>query len=127
MEQEAKTFDAVCASETIKPVSLPDFALTSTNVPPPVSNKALFERIQEAAFPLPTDQASKFVPTEDGGFIIYVRERLPVDEAKLKAELPAYLARMREQRQVAAFEEWMRRQIQLHLVPPASLREKPVS
>lgn len=123
MVQQDKTFDAVCAAEKIRPVALPDFALTTTNVPPGFPNKAMFQRLQEAAFPLPNDQCSKFVPTEDGGFFVYVKERLPVDEEKMKADLPAYLTRMREQRQVAAFQEWMQRQIQLHLIPPA----KPVS
>jgi hypothetical protein len=127
MVQQDKTFDAVCSSENLKPVPLPEFSLTSTNVPPPFSNKALFERVQETAFALPNDQCSKFVPTDDGGFVLYVKERLPLDEAKMQAELPAYLARMREQRQVAAFQAWMQRQMQLHLVPPANLRGKPVS
>jgi hypothetical protein len=123
MVQQDKTFDAVCAAEKVKPVALPEFALTTTNLPPQITSKALFERVQEAAFALANDQCSKFVPTEDGGFIVYVRERLPVDEAKMRMELPAYLARMREQRQVAAFQEWMQRQLQMHLVLPA----KPLS
>ena len=33
-------------------------------------------------------------------------------------ELPDYLARMRQQRQIAAFSEWLNRQIQLRLVLP---------
>jgi len=43
----------------------------------------------------------------------------------MQRELPAYLARMREQRQMAAFNEWFQRQIQLRLVPPASERANP--
>ena len=43
----------------------------------------------------------------------------------MQRELPAYLARMRDQRQIAAFEEWLRRQIQTRLVPPASERKTP--
>ncbi len=123
MVQQDKTFDAVCAAAKVKPMALPEFALTTTNRPPQFASKALFERVQEAAFALPNDQCSKFVPTEDGGVIVYVKERLPVDEAKMRQDLPAYLARMREQRQVAAFQEWMQRQLQTHLVLPA----KPLS
>ena len=123
MVQQDKTFEAVCAAEKVKPVTLPEFALTTTNLPPQIASKTVFERLQEAAFALPNDQCSKFIPTADGGFIVYVKERLPVDEAKMKAELPVYLKRMREQRQVAAFQEWMQRQLQLHLTLPA----KPLS
>jgi hypothetical protein len=126
MQQSDKTFDSICAEENIKPEALPPFALTTTNAPPQIPGKALFEQIQEVAFNLPTDECSKFVPTSEGGFVVYVRQRLPVDEAKMKQELPAYLTRMREQRQVAAFDEWFRRQLQLRLVPPASERNTPV-
>lgn len=126
MQQQDKTFDSICAAENVTPESLPPFALTTTNLPAQISDKALFEQVQETAFALPTDECSKFVPTIDGGFVVYVRQRLKVDEAKMQRELPAYLARMRDQRQIAAFEEWLRRQIQMRLVPPASERNNPV-
>jgi hypothetical protein len=42
---------------------------------------------------------------------------LPVDEALIKQQLPYYLARLRADRQMAAFQEWFGRQLQLHLVP----------
>jgi hypothetical protein len=125
MAQPDKTFDSICAAENIQPQALPPFALTSTNLPPQISSKTLFTQLQEITFSLPTDECSKFVPTPDGGFVVYVRQRLPVDEAKMQRELPAYLARMREQRQMAAFNEWFQRQIQLRLVPPASERANP--
>jgi uncharacterized protein YqjF (DUF2071 family) len=47
-----------------------------------------------------------------------MKARLAVDADRMKQELPYYLARMREQRQVAAFQEWLSRQIQLRLIPP---------
>jgi hypothetical protein len=52
---------------------------------------------------------------------------LAVDEPKLREELPAYLTKMREQRQVAAFEQWFGREMQLHLVPPLRDRNQPAS
>ena len=57
---------------------------------------------------------------------MYVRERLPVDSAKMQREMPDFLARMREQRQIAAFQQWLERELQLRLVPAASLRSNPV-
>jgi hypothetical protein len=36
----------------------------------------------------------------------------------MKQELPNYLARLREQRQAAAFEEWLSREAQQHLSVP---------
>ena len=43
----------------------------------------------------------------------------------MQDELPAYLAKMREQRQIAAFEQWFGREMQLHLVLPASEKNQP--
>jgi hypothetical protein len=65
------------------------------------------------------------VATTDGGFVAYVKERLPVDEARMQQELPFYLARMREQRQLVAFQEWFTHQLQLRLIPPPSEQNSP--
>ena len=114
---QGKSFDAVCAVQNVKPERLAPFALTSTNVPPEL-DKTSFQQLEEAAFPLPTGQSSKFIPTADGGMVAYVKARLPVDEARMKQQLPVFLDRMREQRQIAAFQEWLGRQMQLRWIPP---------
>ncbi|HEX4120644.1 MAG TPA: SurA N-terminal domain-containing protein [Verrucomicrobiae bacterium] len=123
--EQAKSFDAVCASEFIRPQTLPAFTLNTPSIPE-ITNRTEFVQLQETAFNLLTGRSSRFIPTDDGGYVVYVKERLGVDEAKMREDLPAYLAKMREQRQVAAFEEWFGRQMQLHLVPPASERNQPV-
>jgi hypothetical protein len=114
---QGKSFDALCAAQNVKPQTLPTFALVTTNLPPGL-DKASFQHLQETVFALPTGQSSKFIPTTGGGLVAYVKARLPVDEERMKQELPYYLARMREQRQIAAFQEWLSRQIQLRLIPP---------
>ncbi len=121
---QGKTFDAVCAEQHVKPESLPPFALTSSNVPPGM-DKASFQQLQEAIFPLPSGQSSKFIPTTDGGVVAQVKERMPVDEARMQQELPYYLSRMREQRQVAAFQQWLGRQMQLRWIPPPGNQSSP--
>ena len=114
---QGKSFDAVCAAQKLKPENLPPFALVTTN-PPPGLDKISFQHLEEAVFPVPTEQSSKYIPINDGGLVAYVKARQPVNEEKMKEELPFYLSRMREQRQVAAFQEWLSRQIQLRLIPP---------
>jgi hypothetical protein len=115
--QQGKSFDAVCAAQNLKPVALSPFALVATN-PPPELDRLSFQHLQEAVFSLPTEASSRFIPTTDGGMVAYMKARLAVDPDRMKQELPYYLARMREQRQVAAFQEWLSRQIQLRLIPP---------
>jgi hypothetical protein len=121
---QGQSFAAVCAAQNVKPQSVPFFALTTTNVPPGL-DKPSFQQLQEAVFPLPTGQSSRYIPITDGGLVAYVKERLPVDEARMAQELPYYLTRMREQRQTAAFTIWLNHQYQLRWTPPASNQGSP--
>jgi SurA N-terminal domain len=121
---QGKSFDAVCAAQGVKPETLPTFALTTTNVPPGF-DKSTFQHLQEMVFTLAVGQSSKFMETPEGGLVAYVKERLPVDAARMEKELPFYLARMREQRQLVAFQEWFTRQLQLRLIPPPGEQNSP--
>jgi hypothetical protein len=73
---------------------------------------------------LATGKVSRFVESMDGGFVVYVKARTPVDEAILQKELPNYLARMRDQRQQAAYSEWFGKQFQTRVVIPQSQRSR---
>jgi len=115
MKQD-KSFDAVCQAQNIKPRTLPPFALTSTNAPATM-DRSDFRRLQEMAYSLTEGTASIFVPSSDGGFVVYLKRRLPVDEALIQQQLPYYLARLRAERQAVSFNMWISRQMQLHLVP----------
>ena len=55
-------------------------------------------------------QASDLIFTRHGGVIIQVQSRLPLDEAKMKTDLPAFTATLRQIRQNDAFNEWFRKQ-----------------
>jgi hypothetical protein len=123
---QGQSFDAVCADENATPETLPVFTLNTPSIPA-ITNKTEFTHLQETAYNLMTGQPSKFTPTEDGGYVVYVKQRLAVDEAKMREELPAYLTKMREQRQIASYEEWFSREMQLHLVPAAEMRNQPSS
>mgnify|MGYP001461227012 CR=1 FL=1 len=116
-----KSFDAICAEAKVKPVVLAPFALTSSA--PEGFDKSEFEQIQSAVYPLPNGKASAFIPLRYGGMIVAVKDRLAVDEAKLKTELPAFLSRMRDQRQSAAFGEWLQSQFS-DLHRPATAKSK---
>jgi hypothetical protein len=121
---QSKSFDAICAAQNVKSESLPAFALTSTNIPSGF-DKTSFQQLQETAYTMPVGQSSRFIPTPEGGLVCYVKDRLPVDEAKMQRELPFYLARMREQRQLVAFQEWFMHQLQLRFVPPPGQQNSP--
>ncbi len=103
-----KSFDDICAAAKVKPTVLPAFSLATTTFPDVEKNE--FQEMQRVASALPTGKSSSFIPAAEGGFVIYVKSRLPVDETKLKNELPNYVKEMRNKRQIAAFNEWFQKQ-----------------
>ena len=51
--------------------------------------------------------------------LVHLRERKPADEAKMQAELPEFVRRIRVYRQNEAFNQWLRKQIeQARVMPP---------
>ena len=118
---QGKTFDTMCAAQFVRPKTLSPFSLTTTSIPE-VPEKAEFQQLQEIAGKMNPGQCSPFIPTEEGGFLMYVKAKLPVDEAALQRDLPAFLATMRDHFQIAAFNAWFNKEYQMHFVPPPSER-----
>ena len=77
------------------------------------------DTLQNIVATLPVGKASDFIVTEDGGFVLHLKAKLPVDEARLKEEMPEFLARQRDQRMSAAYSEWFQKLPQeMNLVTP---------
>jgi hypothetical protein len=123
---EKRSFTELCLESKYQPVILPPFApATSTisNLPPGIS----LSDVKRQAFNLAPGAASSYVPLASGGggMIVYLRNRFPVDETKLKADLPVFLASLRQNRQGEAANEWINRQRQtMQINLPKSKRER---
>ena len=65
---------------------------------------------KQIAFATPPGRTSGFNETPDGGVVVYVDQRLPLDLAKMQVELPAYFASLRERRKQEAFYIWFQRE-----------------
>ena len=50
--------------------------------------------IKDHATRLTAGKASNFIPTREGGMILYLKARVPVSDKKLTAELPAFFERV---------------------------------
>ncbi|MEO7300068.1 MAG: SurA N-terminal domain-containing protein [Verrucomicrobiota bacterium] len=115
---QGKKFAEICAEAKIKPVVLPAFTLSTRSLPELGENTTL-DQLQNVAASLTPGKASGFNPTATGGFVLFLKEKLPVDEALLKTEMPEFLIRQRDQRMSAAFNEWFQKLSQeMRLVPP---------
>jgi hypothetical protein len=108
---QGKTFADVCTETKARPVLVPPFSI-STRELPEVENHASLEEFKQAAFTVAYGRPNQFVPTDEGGFVVFVHARLPLDEARTQAELPAFTGNLRQRRQNDAFNLWFRKQIE---------------
>jgi hypothetical protein len=116
---QGKMFPAICLSKQLKPVSLPPFSL-STRELPELEDRANLNQLKQIAFSTPPGTVSSFQPAEDGGLILYVKSKLPLDQARMDATLPAFANYVRQNRQNEAFNEWFGKQAS------AGLRDTPL-
>jgi hypothetical protein len=101
-----KTFAQAAIATGQSPQVLPPFSLSSTEVPE-LGDRAELGELKQAAFTTPVGHLSRFVPTADGGFVLFVKSLLPVDEAKKNSELPQFLEQVRHGRENEAFNLWV--------------------
>lgn len=106
---QGKTFASVVTNAGFKPVTLPPISLSTTNVPQLGERVSLYQ-FRSTAFETAPGKVSNFTPTAEGGFVVYVDKRLPVDTAKMNAELPEFLKRVRQARRQEAISAWFQRE-----------------
>ena len=106
---QGKDFTNICAEAHLKPMELPPFSISTRSLPEAEDLIGLTQ-LKQIAFSTSTGKVSNFQSTPEGGMILYVKSKLPVDQAKAHADMPAFLASLRRSRQQEAFEEWFRQQ-----------------
>jgi hypothetical protein len=104
-----KSLTAAAEEVKIAPVTLPPFSLTTRSLPQAEAHITINE-LKQIAFATAPGKLSDFTMTADGGVILFVKAKLPVDETKLVAELPRFLTALRQQRQTELFNDWFRKQ-----------------
>jgi hypothetical protein len=114
---KGQSFAAISAGAKMTPTQLPPFSV-ATETLPQVDDHDL-TTLKQAAFNTPIGKTSEFTPLSTGGVVLYVRERLPLDQAKMNAELPDFSKAVREQRESEAFQAWFSKEA------PTALRDIP--
>jgi hypothetical protein len=122
-----KSFSTVAAASKVTPVEITPFSL-NTETLPQVEDRVEPTTFKEVAVTTPVGKLSSFIPTREGGFVVHVRERLPIDQAKMKEQLPEFSKIVRQRREGEAFELWFSREASaaLHDIP-AFQSPQPVS
>ena len=106
---QGKTVAAVCADAKLQLVDLPPISL-STRELEQVSEHLPLNQFKQLAFGTPVGKVSPFQMTAGGGVIVYVKSKLPLDEAKMNATLPTFANYVRQNRQNEAFNAWFRKE-----------------
>jgi hypothetical protein len=99
-------FASLCVAAGLQPQVLPAFSL-STQELPEQGERTDLNQLKQAVFTTSVGKTSDFVPTSDGGFVVYVQSRLPIDQAKMNSDLPQYITALRRERQNEAFGQWV--------------------
>ena len=101
-----RSFAQTAVAEGFTPVVLSPFSLSSAEVPE-AGDRAPIRDLKEAAFTTAPGRVSRFMPTAEGGFVLYVQRLEPMDTTKKTADLPAFIAQMRRGRESEAFNIWI--------------------
>lgn len=101
-----KSFAAVGFADGFEPLVLSPFSLATQDVPE-LGSHATVNQLKEVAVSTPPGTASGFIQTDDGGFVLFVQSRLPIDQEKMATEMPRFVAELREQRSQQAFNDWV--------------------
>ncbi len=104
--KSGKSFSEITTAAGLKPIALPPFSMMTTNLPQLAGRVPLQQFVQTAFFTDP-GAASEFVPTADGGYILFVDKRLPIDDAKLQADMPEFLENLRRSRREETINSWL--------------------
>ena len=109
---QGKSFAEICQAAQVQPTTLPPFSPWATALAG-LDEQVNFTLLKNLAYSLKPGNASQFLPTAEGGFIIFLREKLPVSDEKMKQDLPEFISTLRLQNQNEAFNQWFRKQQEL--------------
>lgn len=114
-----KSFADICVAEKVKTIDLPPIS-GSTRSLTNVDSRVNLRNVQ-AALDMEVGKATPFMPAMppmEGGYVLYVKSRPAIDDAKLKEQLPAFVNQLKVGRQNESFQQWFRKQIELSKVMP---------
>lgn len=102
-------FNQVCEAAGATHVDLVPFSPGTT--PPLEGLDPTFNlrTLQRTVMEMKAGDISQFLPSRDGGYVLYVAERTPVEPSKVQEELPEFTENLRQYRQNQAFDAWFRK------------------
>jgi hypothetical protein len=123
-----KGFVTICSEAGRQPVLPPPFSI-STRELPEVEKHVNLQQFKQATFTASVGKPSEFIPTREGGFIVLVQAKLPLDTAKMNAAMTNFTRAVRQARQNEAFNAWFSREAERGLrdIPYFARQQQPQS
>ena len=122
--QQGKTFAATAMEAGYKPIKLEPFSRGTESVPS-AENYISLDQLKQMAYTTEVGKASPFQPTQAGGALIFVRSKLPINEAKMNEEMPRFMTFIRQQRQQEVFNAWFSEEAKRGLAETPLARPEP--
>jgi parvulin-like peptidyl-prolyl isomerase len=114
---QGKTFEELAQASGLKTETLPPISARTESVTN-LEERIDVRRLKATILNLEPGKVSNYQPNPpEGGYIVYVRAKLPVDENKLRAELPKFLSELRYQKQNEIFNQWFRKELEAAKLP----------
>jgi len=109
---QGKTFEEVAQQLNLKAEPLPPIS-QSTESLTNLETRLNVRQLKSIMFSLEPGKVSSYIPNPpEGGYVVYVRAKLPFDETKLRQELPKFMAELRYQKQNQIFGQWFQKEVQ---------------
>ncbi len=119
---QGKSFQEAAREAGANYLDLPPISQKTPSVPELPSRD--FSTVKDQAFSLGVGKISSYSPTPSGGVIVYLKAKVPVDQAKMQAEIPEYLKDLRQSHQYDAFREWFTKQMEMAKISLPGDREQ---
>jgi hypothetical protein len=124
---QGKTFDEMAQKAGLKVESLPPISQRTDSITN-LDERLDVRRLKQMMFSLEPGKVSGYIPNPpDGGYVAYLRARLPLDEAKVREELPKFTSELRYQKQNEIFGLWFRKQAEQAKLPLPNRQKRPAS
>ena len=121
---QGKSFSAVVTEAKQPVLTLPPFAMSTREVAG-LPEGVTADQLKQVAFSLQPGTASRFQYTSDGGMILYVKAKLPVDETRMRTEIPRFTEQLRQEQIQDAFNLWFSKEAEKGLVDTPLFQQRP--
>jgi hypothetical protein len=114
---QGKTFEELAIAQGLKTETLPPISARTESVTN-LEERIDVRRLKATLLNLEPGKVSNYQPNPpEGGYIVYARAKLPIDETKMRAELPKFLSELRYQKQNEIFNQWFRKELEAAKLP----------